>query len=228
LIQSVRGGCISRRSRQVENAPGPRHIIRLAHSRINTMATVSLKKTLPAARPFRAAQESELQTQFRRALTTHDGVAGAHCIHEWWMRNAFPTHIEAALAQLWQHAAKSIPDWLPMHYVSWLPLVYEVAASFKPAKRGRRNIYLVRLDYSDRGADLQGIYVGMTAYPPAQRFDQHRAGIRAAGSILKRGQELLIGPVLHLQHITQPDAVHIERDLAIALADAGLLVEGGH
>ena len=188
----------------------------------------SLEKTLPGARPLRAVQEFELQTQFRAALAAGDGVTGAHCIHEWWMRNAFPSHIEAALTQLWQHAAKSIPEWLPMHYVAWLPLVYEVAATFQATKRGRRNIYLVRLDYSDRGADQQGIYVGMTAYTPTQRFDQHRAGIHAAGSVLKRGQELLIGPVLHLQRLAQADAVRIERDLAIALRDAGLLVEGGH
>jgi len=192
------------------------------------MAPASLDKTPPAARPLRAVQAVELQAQFRRALEAHDGVAGAHCIHEWWTRDAFPTHIEAALAQLWQHAPKSIPDWLPMHYVSWLPLVYEVTARFQATKPGRRNIYLVRLDYSDRGADLQGIYVGMTAYAPAQRFDQHRAGIRAAGSVLKRGQELLMGPVLHLQHIAPADAARIERNLAIALAHAGLLVEGGH
>ena len=62
------------------------------------------------------------------------------------MRSAFPTHIETALAQLWQQAARSIPDWLPMHYVSWLPLAYEVTSRFKAAKRGRQNIYLVRLD----------------------------------------------------------------------------------
>ncbi len=129
---------------------------------------------------------------------------------------------------LWQHAAASIPEWLPMHYVPWLPVVYDVASKFRAAKRGRQNIYLVRLDYSDRGAGQQGIYVGMTAYPPALRFDQHRAGIRAAGSVLKRGQELLIGPVLHLQHIARADAVRIERDLASALAGAGLIVEGGH
>ena len=192
------------------------------------MVTALLKKAQPGARPLRAMQEFELQAQFREALAAGDGVTGAHCIHERWMRNAFPSHIEAALTQLWRHAAKSIPEWLPMNYVSWLPLVYEVAARFHRAKRGRQNIYLVRLDYSDRHADLQGIYVGMTACAPAQRFDQHKAGIRAAGSVLKRGQELLIGPVLHLQHIAQADAVRVERDLAIALADAGLLVEGGH
>ena len=187
----------------------------------------SLEKTLPGARPLRAVQEFVLQAQFRAALAAGDGVTGAHCVHEWWMRNACPTHIEAALTQLWQHAAKSIPEWLPMHYVSWLPLVYEVAARFQATKRGRRNIYLVRLDYSDRGAN-QGIYVGMTAYAPAPRFDQHTAGIRAAGSVLTRGQDLLIGPVLHLQRIAQADAARIERELAIALRDAGLLVEGGH
>ena len=192
------------------------------------MVTASFKKAQPGARPFRTKQEFELQAQFREALASRDGVTGAHCIHEWWMRNAFPTHIEAALTQLWQHAVKSVPEWLPMSYVSWLPLVYEVAAKFQATKRGRWNIYLVRLDYSDRDAHLQGIYVGMTAYAPAQRFDQHRAGVRAAGSVLKRGQELLIGPVLHLQHIAQADAVRVERDLAIALADAGMLVEGGH
>jgi hypothetical protein len=76
----------------------------------------------------------------------------------------------------------------------------------------------VRLDYTDRGADTHGVYVGMTSYPPHQRFDQHRAGIRAAGSVLKRGQELLIGPVLHLQRIAQADAERIERDMALALA----------
>jgi len=144
------------------------------------------------------------------------------------MRDAFPSRIEAALAQLWHHAAKSIPEWLPMNYVSWLPLVYDVAARFRAARSGRRNIYLVRLDYSDRDIGLQGIYVGMTAYPPALRFDQHRAGIRAAGSVLKRGEELLMGPVLHLQRIAQADAARIERELAAALADAGLKIEGGH
>jgi hypothetical protein len=169
-----------------------------------------------------------LQARFRHALAAGDGVTGAHCIHEQWMRHTFPTHIESALAQLWQYAADSIPEWLPMHYVSWLPLVYDVASKFRALRRGRRNIYLVRLDYSDRGTGLEGVYVGMTAYAPAQRFDQHRAGIRAAGSVLKRGQELLLGPVLHLQHIAQADAVRIERELAAALSDAGLIVEGGH
>ena len=188
----------------------------------------TIGKALPAARPFRLASQAALQAQFNAALNAGNGVVGAHCIHEAWMRNAFPSHVEASLAELWRRAAASIPDWLPMHYVAWLPLVYDVAAKFQARKGGRQNIYLVRLDYSDRGAGTQGIYVGMTTHPPHQRFDQHRAGVRAAGSVLKRGQELLIGPVLHLQHIARVDAARIERELALALADAGIIVEGGH
>ena len=182
----------------------------------------------PSARPLRTLTQPELKARFRAALEAGDGVTGAHCVHEAWMRDAFAAQVEAALDALWRRAAGSIPEWLPMHYVAWLPIVYDAAARFRTRRRGRQNIYLVRLDYTDRGAGMHGVYVGMTSYPPHQRFDQHRAGIRAAGSVLKRGQELLIGPVLHLQRIAQVDAERIERDMALALADAGILVEGGH
>ena len=68
----------------------------------------------------------------------------------------------------------------------------------------------------------------MSKYSPAQRFDQHKAGIRAAGSVLKRGLEVLTGPALHLQYIKRSEAVRIEEELAAALSATGLLVKGGH
>jgi hypothetical protein len=165
---------------------------------------------------------------FESALAAGDGVAGAHCIHERWMRGEFAAQIEAALELLWKRASESIPDWLPMRYVSWLPTAYEVAARFNANGRGRSNIYLVLLDYADRHGDDHGVYVGMSRYSPSQRFDQHKQGIRAAGSVLKRGIEVLTGPALHLQHIKRSEAARIEVALAVALADAGIHVEGGH
>jgi hypothetical protein len=144
------------------------------------------------------------------------------------MRGEFATHIEGALEKLWEHAAKTIPEWLPMRYVDWLPTLYEVAARFRAERRGRSNIYLVLLDYADRREGPHGIYVGMSQYSAAQRFDQHKAGIRSAGSVLKRGLEVLTGPALHLQYIARPAAARIEIELAAALRDAGLLVQGGH
>jgi hypothetical protein len=86
---------------------------------------------------------------------------------------------------------------------------------------------LVLLDYQDRAGEY-GVYVGMSKYSPAQRFDQHKAGVRAAGSVLKRGIEVLTGPTLHLQYIKRSEASRIEEELALALASAGLLVRGGH
>ena len=182
----------------------------------------------PAARPFAALSPVQLEQRFAAALERRDGAAGAHCIHERWMRGEFAAHIEAALTALWARAAPSIPDWLPMRYIEWLPAAYELALGFRRARRGRANVYLVLLDCSDRRRGPFGVYVGMTHYSPAQRFDQHKAGIHAAGCVLKRGLEVLTGPTLHLQGIARSEALRIEAALAEALRDAGLLVEGGH
>ena len=144
------------------------------------------------------------------------------------MRGEMSINIDRALERLWQCSAESIPDWLPMRYVDWLPSLYEIALGFRASGKGRSNIYLVLLDYRDRRSGSYGVYVGMSKYPPALRFDQHKAGIRAAGSVLKRGLEVLTGPALHLQWIKRADAERIEFELAQALADAGLMVKGGH
>jgi hypothetical protein len=184
-------------------------------------------KASPAARPLSGLSRADLSKHFEQALLEADGLLGAHCVHELWMRGEMPLNVERALAKLWQRAASSIPEWLPMRYVEWLPSAYEIALRFNAAATGRSNIYLVLLDYRDRDAEY-GIYVGMSKYRPAQRFDQHKAGIRAAGSVLKRGLEVLTGPTLHLQYIKRSEAARIEKALAAALGDAGILVKGGH
>jgi hypothetical protein len=109
-----------------------------------------------------------------------------------------------------------------------MPQLYESAARFRGGRRGRSNVYLVLLDYADRAGDPYGIYVGMSDYAPAQRFDQHKAGIRAAGAVLKRGLEVLTGPTLHLRRLSRAEATRIEAALASTLAEVGLKVEGGH
>lgn len=187
-----------------------------------------LKPAPPGSRPLSALSTSELHARFEAALQRADGLDGAHCIHESWMRGEIGLNVEAALARLWDRAADTVPDWLPMRYVEWLPLLYDVAGRCQAEGRGRSNIYLVLLDYSDSRSEPHGIYVGMSQYSPAARFDQHKAGIRAAGSVLKRGLEPLTGPVLHLQRIPRAAAARIEAELAEALRAAGLFVQGGH
>ena len=182
----------------------------------------------PTARPLATLPRAQIEAHLRAALATGEGAAGAHCIHELWMRGEFAANIEAALAALWRSAARSIPEWLPMRYIEWLPTLYEVTRGFHATRRGRYNLYLVLLDFADRNRGPHGVYVGMSHYAPAQRFDQHKAGIHAAGSVLRRGIEVLTGPTLHLQRIARPEALRIEAKLADALRDAGFLVEGGH
>jgi hypothetical protein len=181
----------------------------------------------PAARPLRQSSRAAIDSMFEAALAAADGSAGAHCIHELWMRNELQINIEAALERLWKRAAAAIPEWLPMRYVDWLPLAYEVTGRFQ-ADGGRSNIYLVLLDYSDSRDEPHGVYVGMSRYAPSVRFDQHKAGIRAAGCVLKRGIEVLTGPTLHLQYIRRAQAARIEEQLAEALRAEGLFVQGGH
>jgi hypothetical protein len=182
----------------------------------------------PTARPLQALKPADLTHRFEQALAKSDGILGAHCVHEMWMRREMPLHIERALERLWTAAAGAVPEWLPMRYIDWLPEVYDIAARFRAGARGRSNIYLVVLDYRDRRAESYGVYVGMSGYGPMERFDQHKAGIRAAGSVLKRGLEVLTGPTLHLQRIKRADAARIEIELAEAIAAAGLVVRGGH
>ena len=184
-------------------------------------------KTPPARRPLQSSSATAIAQLLKASLDVADGLTGAHCIHELWMRGELSFNVERALEQLWARAAATVPEWLPMRYVEWLPLAYEIALGFNASAKGRSNIYLVLLDFADRG-QTYGIYVGMSKYRPAQRFDQHKAGIRAAGSVLKRGIEVLTGPTLHLQYIKRSEAARIEQQLAEALKDAGLQVTGGH
>ncbi len=185
-------------------------------------------QALPASRPLRTLAAAELRTRFDAALLAGDGAAGAHCVHELMLRGEMAANVEPMLERLWARAAASVPDWLPMRYIERLPDIYEVCARFSAARRGQFNLYLVLLDYSDSRSDPFGLYVGMTKYSPHQRFDQHKAGIRHAGSVLRRGLEVLTGPVLHLQHIARSEAARIEVQLGEVLAAEGFFVQGGH
>jgi hypothetical protein len=182
----------------------------------------------PASRPLRLLNKIDLAKRLELALRDRDGVEGAHCIHEMWMRGEMAIHINTALERLWKQAANSIPDWLPTRHIEWLPAAYEAAAEFKAKKRGRSNVYLILLDYSDRRDDPYGVYVGASTYSPAERFDQHKAGIRSAGCVLQRGVEVLTGPTLHLLSISRSEAARIEEQLAEALTYRGMFVQGGH
>ncbi len=128
------------------------------------LTTAGLRGAIsPASRPLAALKTRTVHEHFERALHRADGVEGAHCVHELWMRGEIGITIERALEQLWAQASESIPDWLPMRYIEWLPLAYEVALRFgggrgrAGVRQGRSNIYLVLLDYRDSRPESFGI-----------------------------------------------------------------------
>src|ERR1022692_3623047 len=82
------------------------------------------RQSSPAARPLQGLGDSALKSTLERVYASGDGAAGAHCIHELWMRGEMSLNIEPALERLWAAAAASIPDWLPMRYVERLPEIY--------------------------------------------------------------------------------------------------------
>ncbi len=182
----------------------------------------------PAARPLQGHTDSLLRERLAIACAQGDGLNGAHCIHELWMRGEMGLNVERYLAALWDAAGATIPDWLPMRYIERLAEVYAITARFAARRRGRMHVYLVLLDYRDSRDDPFGFYVGMSRYAPSVRFDQHKAGIRAAGSVTRRGLEVLTGPTRHLQSIARADALLVEERLAEAMTAAGLFVQGGH
>lgn len=74
-----------------------------------------------------------------------------------------------------------------------------------------------------------GLYVGQTARDPDWRFDQHKAGYRASGAVMRFGVRLLPDLVDHLNPIARWESLEIEEALAEAFGVAGApWVEEGH
>ena len=71
------------------------------------------------------------------------------------------------------------------------------------------------------------IYVGMTGLTPAERFDNHKQGIKSAGVVHKYGIRLL--PELYEVYNPMPyeAAAQMEKDLAEDLRNQGYTVAGG-
>ena len=101
------------------------------------------------------------------------------------------------------------------------------------ARRHHHNVYVVLLSprvlqeakfrrcNPDYDATKPCVYVGMTGLDPDDRFDKHKAGIRAAKFVTLYGERLL--PELYTCYNPMPyDAARdMEVELAIALREKG-------
>jgi hypothetical protein len=96
----------------------------------------------------------------------------------------------------------------------------------KPAP-GHHSVYVVYLR-NPRGDGQAGYYVGMTGLAPEARFENHKAGLKAARVVRKHGVRLVPKLYAHLNPMTYADAKVMEGVLAESLRKRGYTVYGGH
>jgi hypothetical protein len=86
----------------------------------------------------------------------------------------------------------------------------------------------VRAENPRRDRQKPCVYVGMTGLTPAERFTNHKTGIKAALAVKRYGLRLLPELYEHLNPMPYEAALQMEMDLAEDLRRAGYTVTGGH
>jgi len=94
-------------------------------------------------------------------------------------------------------------------------------------KRQHHNVYVVYLR-NPKGDGKAGYYVGMTGLTPERRFENHKAGIKAADVVHKFGERLVPKLYEHLNPMSYGAAQVMEVELAEELRRRGFVVFGGH
>lgn len=86
----------------------------------------------------------------------------------------------------------------------------------------------VRAENPNRDPKKPCVYVGMTGLSPADRFSNHKSGIKSAFVVEKFGIRLMPELYAHLNPMPFEAAVLMEMDLAEDLRREGFTVTGGH
>lgn len=106
----------------------------------------------------------------------------------------------------------------------------------KRAPRARHNVYVVELDgrvlnharfrdaNPDRDITKPCVYVGCTGLTPEERFEKHKAGIRANTYVQRYGLRLLPRLYAYANPMPYDAARDMEVELAIALQEEGYAV----
>lgn len=87
-------------------------------------------------------------------------------------------------------------------------------------------VYVVRLAHPRYPGLRDCYYVGMTGLHPQERFENHKAGVKAARVVRDYGQQLAYEWFDDIPPMTYDDAVRCEPTLADELRDRGFVVFG--
>lgn len=95
------------------------------------------------------------------------------------------------------------------------------------SKPGHHCVYVVFLR-NPTGDGRPGYYVGMTGLTPEVRFENHKAGRKAARVVNRYGVRLVPKLYAHLNPMSYRKAQAMEVALAESLRKRGYVVFGGH
>ena len=102
------------------------------------------------------------------------------------------------------------------------------AQRLSPARStGHHSVYVIYLR-NPKGDGKAGYYVGMTGLLPEQRFENHKAGHKAAGIVRRCGVRLVPRLYAHLNPMSYEKAKLMEPILLESLRRRGYAVYGGH
>lgn len=94
----------------------------------------------------------------------------------------------------------------------------------RPSVKAHHSVYVVLLEF---GPDDYGLYVGSTGLTPEERFQKHKAGVKASKWVRRSGVGLLPALYRHLNVLDWPPVVEAEAALAEALRSTGVRVQQG-
>ena len=97
----------------------------------------------------------------------------------------------------------------------------------KSRKSDHHCVYVVFLR-NPKGDGKAGYYVGMTGLTPEARFENHKAGRKAARVVTRCGVRLVPRLYAHLNPMPYAKAKEMEVALADSLRKRGYAVYGGH
>src|SRR4051812_38531792 len=100
-------------------------------------------------------------------------------------------------------------------------------SSRKSKRSEHHSVYVVYLR-NPKGDGKAAYYVGMTGLSPEERFQNHKAGRKAAGIVKRFGERLVPRLYQHLNPMPYQKALEMEAALADSLRKRGYVVYGGH
>ena len=123
--------------------------------------------------------------------------------------------------------AKKIFELTGIAPISFLSLAHKVTHEIQKTTKGNNHVYVILIDGFVRDGQPYGLYVGQTMRKVETRFGQHVSGEKTSARRSHRMKMLLPSLFEHLNPLSKPEALQIEKTLIERLNALGIRTFGG-